>query len=167
MEPIAFEMHRRLGDYREAYRVMQPRGPYYVAASILSFAIFILVVINISDAALPGYLAATALLLTLYLGNYAYCIYFKLPERAFKAHGKHEPISYTFGEEGLAMTTAVGSSMTSWKAFTRFDETAETFVIVYPNTLFYVVPKRDVPQDRLDDLRSLLSRKIATQTPPS
>ncbi|HVS46761.1 MAG TPA: YcxB family protein [Verrucomicrobiae bacterium] len=157
-------MHRRLSDYREAYRVMQPRGPYYVAASILSLVIFILIVINISDAALPGYLAATALLLALYLGNYGYCIYFKLPERAFKAHEKHEPISYTFGEEGLAMSTAVGSSRTSWKAFTRFNETAETFVIVYPNTLFYVVPKRDVPADRLDDLRSLLKRKFALQT---
>lgn len=162
MEPIVFQMHPRLGDYRESYRVMQPRGPYYVTACLLCLAIFATVIHNGIDRALAGYLAATALLLALYFGNYAYAIYFKLPQRAFEMHGKQVPLSYRFDESALSLLTADTSTVTSWRAFARFVETASTIVIVHPGALFYIIPKRDIPSDRLDDLRSLLARKIAT-----
>lgn len=161
MEPIAFEAHGQLGDYRQAYRTMQPRLTYFIAASALCLIILIFIIATAHDAFLSGALGLGAAFLGFSFANNAYQVLFAFPKKAVRRVAQQEPIVYTFDETGVTLRTNLTQWITAWRAFTQFYETSDTLVFVFPSTLFLVIPKRDVPIGRLDDLRTLSREKIA------
>ena len=70
-----------------------------------------------------------------------------------------------FDEEKIVTQTSHGKSETDWKRFGRYLETDKLFVLFARPRFLFVVPKRVVPPNELDQFQELLRRKLPNQNP--
>ncbi len=70
------------------------------------------------------------------------------------------PRMMDFFENQVVTQTSHGRGEMIWSRFSKFAETPRAFVLFTPPKLFYTVPKRGIPPEKVDSLRMLLSRKI-------
>jgi len=165
VEPIAIAVQPRLEEFREAYRALNPRAVSLGIMAIGCAVLFVLELRELTDDALFGAVLALTLFMIFLFGRSAYAALVRMPARAYAFIASTGPTTYVVNESGMAVTTALGSALSLWPAFKRFIETENTLLLVGHNGFLYIVPKSDVPTDRLNDLHALLKAAISSGSP--
>jgi hypothetical protein len=71
-----------------------------------------------------------------------------------------EPRRVEFSDEGVKTDAGIASSQVSWKAFLRYVESADTFLLYTSPACFVVFPKRVLQPEQVDELRRLFQTHI-------
>jgi hypothetical protein len=71
-----------------------------------------------------------------------------------------EPRRVEFNDDGVKTDAGIASSQVSWKAFLRYVETADTFLIYTSPACFVIVPKRVLQSEQVNELRQLFQTQI-------
>ena len=65
-----------------------------------------------------------------------------------------------FSEDGIHTRSEFASSEQNWKAFSRFLESQNLFLLFSQPRLFQIFPKRAFPDGKLADFQDLIARKL-------
>ena len=84
----------------------------------------------------------------------------RIASKMQKTHARNGATSYTFDARGFQYRSDVTHSETYWDAVDRVVETRRSFLLVYANTCFLIIPKRCVASDDLATLREILGKKV-------
>jgi hypothetical protein len=76
------------------------------------------------------------------------------------AHRRIGEATYIFKADGFEAQSSAGQSQTFWTAVDRVIETRRSFLIVFANTLFFLIPKRCVVGNDPATLRTLFKDKL-------
>jgi len=71
--------------------------------------------------------------------------------------------SVAVDESGLSFTGPAFSSHLDWKMFQRFVEDDKTFILYQSNQIVHPIPKRELSQDQLLELREAFTRNIVSR----
>ena len=71
-----------------------------------------------------------------------------------------EPRRVEFSDDGVTTDAGIASSQVSWKAFLRYVESKETFILYTSPACFVIVPKRVLQPDQVNELRRLFQTHI-------
>jgi YcxB-like protein len=74
-----------------------------------------------------------------------------------------EPRRIEFTNDGVKTDAGIASSQMSWKAYLRFVESKDAFLLYSSPACFNIVPKRVLQPAQVDELRALLQRKIGKE----
>ncbi|MGZ3506058.1 MAG: YcxB family protein [Vulcanimicrobiaceae bacterium] len=165
MTPVHVTIARRREDYLEAFNAVI--GRRLIRSALIIFAALLVIdaargwlgpanrlhdviVLVIVDAAIVAIVFGLAYLTTVYL----------TAQRMYRAHLRITGTSYTFDDGGMQYVSSTSSSHTKWEAFAAYRETKSLFLLYYPNRLFQLIPKRNVDDGRVDDLRELLRANV-------
>jgi len=66
-------------------------------------------------------------------------------------------------DEGTEFTYATGKSQLQWRAYTKYKETTDLFVLYTSSSASIAIPKRVLSPQQLDELRSLLKARIPSK----
>ena len=72
-----------------------------------------------------------------------------------------EPRRVEFSNDGVKTDAGIASSQVSWKAFLRYVESTDTFLLYTSPACFAIVPKRVLQPEQVTELRGLLQNHIA------
>ncbi|HEY5258311.1 MAG TPA: YcxB family protein [Candidatus Baltobacteraceae bacterium] len=165
MEPIEFETHPELKDYYEAFHKMYPIATRNGVFGIVLLAVFVYLIATWDNSSLYGALTAAAFLLVVYSLTIAGCLLIQQPRRVMNISAPFFPVRFAISDDTLLVANKCSSGVMGWTTFKSWKESKNVLLIVTLSGMFYVIPRRSVPADRLDDLRSLLQRNIASTSP--
>ncbi len=74
-----------------------------------------------------------------------------------------EPRRIEFTDDGVKTDAGIASSQMSWKAYLRFVESKDAFLLYGSSACFNIVPKRVLQPAQVDELRALLQRNIGKE----
>lgn len=155
---ITVPISRTIQDYREAYGHLRWRSwgwpltvLIYVVISLVLFATK-----GVSEFWFIG-LWGAILVVSYILGLSG------IASRMQKAHLKNGPTSYTFDDEGFQYQSSLSQSRTSWTAVNRAMETRRSFLLVYANTCFLIIPKRCLPAGASEPFRAMLRNSLGAK----
>jgi hypothetical protein len=74
---------------------------------------------------------------------------------------KSDVATYTFSREAVSGACACTKSEFQWKAFDRMTETATTYTLVSKAYAAITIPKRNIPEGRIDEFAELLKSNVA------
>jgi hypothetical protein len=77
-----------------------------------------------------------------------------------KSPALHEPRRIEFNDNGVKTDAGIASSQASWKAFLRYVESTDTFLLYTSPGCFAIVPKRVLQAEQLNELRRLFQTHI-------
>jgi hypothetical protein len=77
-----------------------------------------------------------------------------------KSPALREPRRIEFNDEGVKTDAGIASSQASWKAFLRYVESTDTFLLYTSPTCFAIVPKGVLQPEQVNELRRLLQTHI-------
>ncbi|HEY6337562.1 MAG TPA: YcxB family protein [Candidatus Sulfotelmatobacter sp.] len=81
--------------------------------------------------------------------------------REFKKYPDHDSLrTFDLDNSSLRARTSLASGEMLWTRFSKFTETDKSFLLLAPPRFLYTLPKRAVPPELLEPLRSLLSQKM-------
>lgn len=150
---VTVQIQRDAQDYREAYAWLRWRSWTWPVNIGVSLVVSAALLFTIGSNALP-YVAIWAVVLVI-----GYFVSLRrVASRMQNAHVRNGATSYTFNANGFEYRSDVGHSETSWHAVNRAAETRRSFLLVYANTCFLVIPKRCVASDDLATLREMLGK---------
>ena len=166
MEPIEFDIHRRASDYREACTALSPHAYSLAIAGVLCLVLLAIEVVDATDSIWIGLIIAITGIVAVSFLAYPYKVFVAFPAKAVRV--SQEPYRARLDEQGLFLSTELSTWTCAWSGFRSAKETKSTIcLLVRRGKTFYVIPKCDVPANRLGDLRSLLQRKIVSTSPTS
>jgi hypothetical protein len=70
------------------------------------------------------------------------------------------PRRIEFNDDGVKTDSGIASSQVSWKAFLRYVESTDTFLLYTSPACFVVVPKRVLQAEQVNELRRLFQTHI-------
>jgi hypothetical protein len=76
-----------------------------------------------------------------------------------------EPRRVEFSDAGVKTDAGIASSQVGWKAFLRFVESSETFLLYTSPACFVIVPKRVLQTEQVSELRRLLQTHVGKDVP--
>ena len=156
--PITVPTNRVAQDYREAYAWLRWRSWGWPSVVVLLAAMSFWKFWVGGLASLP----VVALWAVLAAGLYFWGLS-RIASRMQEAHKKTGATSYTFSRDGFDYQSSVSQSHTSWSAVDRAAETRRSFLLIYANTCFLIIPKRCVPEERLPELRNLMRTSLGSR----
>lgn len=74
-----------------------------------------------------------------------------------------QPRRVEIGEDGVKTDAGVASSQMSWKAYLRFIESKDTFLLYTSPACFVIIPKRVLQPSQVDELREILKRNVGKE----
>ncbi|HEY4677053.1 MAG TPA: YcxB family protein [Candidatus Angelobacter sp.] len=77
-----------------------------------------------------------------------------------KTRSLHGPLSMAVGEQGMSFEGPDFSSQLKWPFFLKFAEDDKNFVIYQTNQLFFCIPKRQLSQQEISNIREALTQHI-------
>ncbi|MGB9122268.1 MAG: YcxB family protein [Candidatus Angelobacter sp.] len=77
-----------------------------------------------------------------------------------KSPALREPRRIEFNDEGVKTDAGIASSQVSWKAFLRYVESTDTFLLYTSPACFVVFPKRVLQGEQVNELRGLFQTHI-------
>jgi hypothetical protein len=157
---IAVPITRSIADYREAYMWLPWRTRSWRLLAIPAVAIVGSLVLA-SD--LPGRVTFVAVSLCAMAAVY-YAALLGIAAKMYRAHLRNGATTYTFSPAGFDCNSERSTSSTQWSALQQAVETRRSFLLVYPNTCFLIVPKSCIPAGEIEYLRSLLQSNLAGKT---
>lgn len=160
-EPIELGVDPGERDYREAYMTVVPRVRTAILLGIAFVALGALAALNGGGTFVAGGVAGICFAMGVYWSLMWYRVSYQLPANYKRLNAQLAPVRYRFMPEALEMMTRVSTSSTRWEVFSKFYETPRLFIISWPNLSFHIIPKRNIPSERLSDLRSLLNDSVA------
>jgi hypothetical protein len=81
--------------------------------------------------------------------------------KEFKKYPEHDSLRiFDIDENCFKAKTSHGSGELLWERFSKFTETDKSFLLLAPPRFVHTLPKRAVPAELLEPLRTLLSRKL-------
>lgn len=72
----------------------------------------------------------------------------------------HDPLAVTISDEGIEVAGSTGSSAHDWKAFTKYVESKNLFVLYQGPACFNIFSKRSFSSGEVDAFRILLQEKL-------
>ncbi len=66
-------------------------------------------------------------------------------------------------DEGTQFTHATGTSQLQWRAYTKYKETPQLFVLYMSSSQSTAIPKRVLSSQQIEELRRLLKERIASK----
>ena len=156
-ENVVVPIQRTAVDYREAYtwlRWHSPSWPVLIASCVVVAGLFFWFV---------GTAAAIRFIVLelIFLSASYFITLTSLVKKMQAAHALNGATSYTFTPNGFDYKSERSSSTTSWDVVNRAVETKRSFLLVYANTCFLIIPKACVPAQDLDRLRELIASRVA------
>jgi hypothetical protein len=76
-----------------------------------------------------------------------------------------EPRRVEFSDAGVKTDSGIASSQVSWKAFLRYVESIDTFLLYTSPACFVIVPKRVLQTEQVSELRRLLQTHVGRDVP--
>ena len=73
-----------------------------------------------------------------------------------------EPRRVEFSDDGVKTDAGMASSQASWKAYLRYVESKDTFLLYTSPACFVIVPKRVLQPEQVDELRRLLQAHVGS-----
>jgi hypothetical protein len=73
------------------------------------------------------------------------------------------PKQYRFNGQGVSVKTPVGDQQLKWEKFIRWQKLSDIFVLYLSEHSFVAIPQSDVPQEKLQEFITLISRNIRTR----
>jgi hypothetical protein len=157
-----------LDDYRNAFRAHYRNGAsayrrwmqrLVLVIGVLLLLASILMVINRQgplNAALPPFLLGAA---WIWVGmGKTYLL--SARSQFAKSPALREPRRIEFNDEGVKTDSGIASSHVSWKAFLRYVESSDTFLLYTSPACFAIVPKRVLQPEQVNELRRLSQTHI-------
>ncbi len=77
-----------------------------------------------------------------------------------KSPAVRDPRRVEFNEDGVTTDAGIASSQVSWKAYLRYVESKDTFLLYTSPACFIIVPKRVLQPDQVTELRGLIQTHI-------
>lgn len=77
-----------------------------------------------------------------------------------KSPALREPRRIEFNDDGVKTDSGIASSQAEWKAYLRYVESKDTFLIYTSPACFAIVPKRVLQPEQVDELRRLFQSHI-------
>lgn len=77
-----------------------------------------------------------------------------------KAPALREPRTIELNDEGVTTDAGIASSQVSWKAYLRFVESKDNFLLYSSPACFNIVPKRVLQPEQVNELRQLLQAHV-------
>jgi len=74
-----------------------------------------------------------------------------------------EPRRLEIDDAGIKTDAGIASSQTSWKAYLRFVESKDAFLLYTSPACFNIIPKRVLQPQQVDELREVLNRNVGKQ----
>jgi hypothetical protein len=156
IDPIVVPIARNAEDYREAFGWQRWRSWSWPTMVIMT-ALLGLYWFHDSIYVLGVFAVLEVVGLTIY---YQVSLTL-LASRMQKAHAASGEASYTFTASGFDYRSEVQSLTTSWQAINKATETKRSYLLIYANTSFLIIPKACVPAGKVAQLRSLFQQKLA------
>lgn len=147
---ITVPIKRTAQDYREAYAWLRWHSWAWPSTVVIAAVIALEMLLKGGVHALPSVALGALVLAGLYLFGLV-----SIVSRMQNAHKKNGETSYTFNGNGFDYESAVSRSQTAWDAVNRAVETRRSFLLVYANTCFLIIPKRCVREGDIPALRDL------------
>jgi hypothetical protein len=157
-----------LDDYRNAFRAHYRKGAsayrrwmlrLVLVIGVLLLLASILIVITRQGplkAALPPFLLGAA---WIWIGMGK--VYLLSARSQFaKNPVLREPRRVEFSDDGVKTDAGIASSQVRWKAFLRYVESTDTFLLYTSPACFAIVPKRVLQAEQVNELRQLLQTHI-------
>jgi hypothetical protein len=92
---------------------------------------------------------------------------FVLPYQYQKAKLLQGEFSVVADDEGMVVVSEEMQSRTLWKAFTKFVESRQSFLLYLSPNLFVITPKRCLTPEQQEELRGFLSHILDPRRSPS
>ncbi len=70
------------------------------------------------------------------------------------------PRRVEFNDDGVTTDAGIASSQASWKAYLRYVESKDTFLLYTSPACFAIIPKRVLQPEQVNDLRRLLQTHV-------
>jgi YcxB-like protein len=157
-----------LDDYRNAFRAHYRKGASAYTRWMLKFALVVGVVSLLVGVlfVITGQRALNVALPPFIFGAFwtwvgTGKIYQLFGRNQFaKSPALHEPRCIEFNDDGVKTDAGIVSSQVSWKAFLRYIESRDTFLLYTSPGCFAIVPKRVLQPEQVNDLRRLLQTHV-------
>jgi len=153
-----------LGDYQEAFVTPEakPLGRKMLVAVLggvmVILGILVLTVLGLSQS------AAAITIMALWILLLSVCRFVVRPLWIGRDFRKHPNFSreqrLVIDEEGVHYESEVGQSDKEWRAYSRYRETTNLFILHLGPRLIEVVPKRAFAGPQVDEFRQLLQQKL-------
>jgi hypothetical protein len=157
-----------VGDYRNAFRAHYRKGASAYTRWMLKFALvvgvvsllvgvlFVITGQRALNVALPPFIFGA---LWIWIGTGK--IYQLFGRNQFaKSPAMREPRRIEFSNDGVKTDAGIASSQVTWKAFLRYIESRDTFLLYTSPGCFAIVPKRVLQPEQVNDLRRLLQTHV-------
>jgi YcxB-like protein len=160
-----------LDDYRNAFRAHYQKG----ASALTRWTMKLILVIGVIFflfgilLLLTGQRAPNVVLYPLLLGAFWTWIglgktYQLAAKKQFtKNPVLREPRSIELNDEGVTTDAGIASSQVSWKAYLRYVESKDTFLLYTNPACFIIVPKRVLQPEQVNELRQLFQAHIGKE----
>lgn len=77
-----------------------------------------------------------------------------------KSPALREPRRIEFNDDGVKTDSGIASSQARWKAFLRYVESKDTFLLYTSPACFVIVPKRVLQPEQMNELRHLFQTHV-------
>lgn len=157
-----------LDDYRNAFRAHYQKG----ASKLTRWTMKLLLVVGVIFFLfgillfLSGQRAPNVVLFPFLIGAFWIWIgsgrayIFSAKKQFAKAPALREPRTIELNDEGMTTDAGVASSKTSWKAYVRFVESKDSFLLYTSPACFNIIPKRVLQPEQVTELRQLLQAHV-------
>jgi len=94
------------------------------------------------------------------------CSYRRAAKAQFeKTRLAREEYRLEVNDSGLKIDCGIASGETNWKAYTRYVESNDTFLLYTSPALFVIIPKRVLQPEQIDEIRNLLKNNVSRDIP--
>ena len=157
-----------LEDYRNAYRTHYRKGASAFTRWMirLSLAIGVLLLLAGILIVVTRQGPLNAALSPLVIGSFWTWIgsgqIYQLSARSqfAKSPALRDPRRVEFNEDGVTTDAGIASSQVSWKAYLRYVESKDTFLLYTSPACFVIVPKRVLQPEQVTELRELIQTHL-------
>jgi len=156
-DDVVVPIKRCAADYREAYSWQRWHTASWPVLLLAALAIAFLMFSNYDRARAVTFIVADLLGL---VGIY-YISLFVVASRMQKAHLLNGETTYTFTSDGFDYRSDQSTSSTTWTAVSKAVETRRSYLLIYANSCFLIIPKACVPASKMQHFRSLLQTSLA------
>ncbi len=77
-----------------------------------------------------------------------------------KSPAVRDPRRIEFNDDGVTTDAGIASSQVSWKAYLRYVESKDTFLLYTSPACFIIIPKRVLQPEQVTELRELIQTHI-------
>jgi hypothetical protein len=163
MEPISFQTHPGIREYREGALAFSPTTVLYATVGAVGgIGLAAYEAMHAPNATLSGVVIAATAGLGIYFFSVVSTYLVNNPLRAARNYAGE--VVYTFSNDRVYWSRGNATGERPLNSWTGWKETKRTLVLRARWQEVTVIKKSDVPTERLDDLRSLFQRTLGRQS---